>query len=214
MAKRWVDLYNVMAQYESDVIDITSDFDFFISTIESSFKNNEGLITLEVRRSLDGGLTWSEYKDPFNFIYYDGGGFPLTQVKVQYRVTFDMSMKLGGNSPVFELFKMNLVGTYKIMNHGDLVCKPELWIKKTNGSGDIKLINETNGQTLELKNLNNGETVYIDCENEDIMTDLPLKYRYNDHNGIFVEFEIGDNYLAGEGDFELDVRMQFKTLQG
>lgn len=214
MAKRWIDLYNVTAIYESDVISITSDFDSFIQNIESQFEDNDGLVTIEVRRSFDNGLTWSEYKNPFEYTYYYDGGFPLKTVKFQYRVTFDLSMKLGGVSPKFKFFKLEMIGTYQIVNYGDVICKPELWIKKVNGSGDIKLINETNGQSLELKDLNNGETVYIDCENEDIVTDLPLKYRYNDHNGVFIELEIGENYLAGEGDFELDMRLQFKTLQG
>jgi hypothetical protein len=209
----WIGLYSVVAEYESDVIDITSDFDFYVADLKSTYQDNDGFITLEMRMSLDNGFTWTDYKNPFE-LKFDGDYFSLSQVKVQYRVKFDMSMNVGGNSPVFDKFDFKLIGTYKIINYGDLSCKPELWIRKTNGSGNIKLINEANGQSLELTNLNDGETVYIDCENEDIVTDLPLKYRYNDHNGIFLELEIGENYLAGEGDFELDMRMQFKTLQG
>ena len=108
---------------------------------------------------------------------------------------------------------MDLIGAYKIDNVGDVILQPEIWIRKTNGSGDIKLTNETNGMSLELKNLNNGEEVYIDCENKDIVSSLPLTYRYKDHNGVFIEFEVGENLLTGEGDFKLDIRLQFKLLQ-
>ncbi|TVX86124.1 hypothetical protein FPZ44_24410 [Paenibacillus agilis] len=85
---------------------------------------------------------------------------------------------------------------------------------KRNGAGTIKLTNETNGQTLVFENLNNNEEVYVDCENEDIMTSLPMKYRYDDHNDVFLELDVGENLLTGEGEFDLTIRHEFKTLQG
>lgn len=214
---RWVDLYGVVAEYESDVIDLASDFDYLITTISHNYVNNDGVVTLDVRASFDGGYSWTSWININNYPYsplFDGEGIPLYNAKFQYRVKLDMSMSLNGVSPVFKLFKIDFTGSYKVINNGDMVCKPELWIKKTVSSGDVKLINESNGMTLELKELNNGEIVYIDCENEDIITDLPMKYRYNDHNNVFLELEVGENLISGYGDFELDMRLQFKTLQG
>lgn len=214
---RWLDLYGVVAEYISDVIDVTSDFDYLLSTISHNYVNNDGVIALDMKVSLDGGNVWTQWINVNNGSYsplFDGNEFPLYQVKIQYKVTMDISNNMGGITPEFDFFKLKLDGAYKIYNYGDMICKPLLWIKKTNGSGSIKLTNESNGMTLELKDLNNGETVFIDCENEDIATDLPLKYRYNDHNNVYLEFMVGENLISGEGDFELDMRYQFKTLQG
>lgn len=211
---KWIELYNNYADYTSDIYDISSDFESYIENISYTYDSNNGEVDIYIRMSFDNGVTWTDwtkinnsaYKSIFNDDFYN-----MKQAKFQYKVEMN---KTGDISPVFKKFSILLIGTFTITNTGDTVCKPEIWIKKTGGSGDIKLMNETNGQVLELKNLNDGETVYIDSENEDIVSDLPMTYRYNDHNNVFLELEVGDNFIAGEGGFELDMRLQFKTLQG
>lgn len=214
---KWIDLYKPIGTYESDVYDITSDFEVYIPEITTIYDENDGVVTVEVRVSFDDGVTWSDWLDVESDMLNaelnkDQGN--LGKAKFQYRVKLDMTNNLSGTSSVFKGFNANFNGAFKIVNTGDVVCKPELWIKKKNGSGSIKLTNETNGLTLELNNLNDGEEVYIDCENEDIVSSLPLVYRYKDHNNVFIELDVGENLITGEGDFELDMRFEFKTLQG
>lgn len=214
---KWIDLYGTSGEYQSDVKNLTSDFDFLITTISHKYIKNDGEVALDMRVSFDNGFYWTDWVNINNGPYkplFDGDGLVLNKVLYQYRVRMDLGDNYSGKSPVFDLFSLKLEGAYKIENVGDVVCKPEIWIKKVNGSGSVKLTNETNGNVLEIKNLNNNETVYIDCENEDIVTDLPSKYRYNDHNNVFIELEQGSNILSGEGDFLLDIKMQFKTIQG
>jgi hypothetical protein len=211
----WLDLYDgKKGYYESQVYDLSSDFEAYITAnVNCDYNNNDGTTTIEVQVSYDGGTSWTDWFD-INLLPYElskTNNNPRN-VKLKYKVTLDNSK--GGTSPVFKSIRIDAIGAFKITNTGDVVCKPELWIRKKNGSGTVRLTNETNGMTLELTDLNDGEEVYIDCENEDIISSLPLTYRYNNHNNVFLELEVGENLITGEGDFELDMRFEFKTLQG
>lgn len=213
---RWIDLYEGgTGTYLSDIYDMSSDFDTYLEDLTFDYTHNDGTVILEVRFSYDGGVNWNEWikinEVPYVPFFIDRE-LNFDNAKFQYRVT--MQNESGGVSPVFKFFRFAMVGTTLINNNGDLTCKPELWIKKINGDGDIKLINESTNQTLELQGLFDGEEVYLDCENEDIITDRPLTYRYDSHNGVFIELGVGENLLSGEGEFELDIRYEFKTLQG
>src|SRR5690606_3842280 len=125
----------------------------------------------------------------------------------QYRVTMSM-MSQTGVSPKFKSFKMALTGGYKIINSGDIVCYPEVWIKK-NGFGDVKLINTTNNSVMEFKDIHNNEEVYINCETHYIVSDVA--YRYDNHNGQYLKLDVGENIITGEGEFTADFRLEFKT---
>lgn len=209
----WNSLYYSQAIFQSDAIDISSDFEKYINSITLDYTNNDGIVKVEVRTSFDDGFTWSEWVDTNHFldnIFYAEGS-RLNFAKMQYRVIMEIHKK--GVSPVFRSFSAKFTGAFKIFNTGDEVCKPEIWIKKTVSSGNVQLKNETNGQVLKFDNLNNGETVFIDCENKDIMSDLPMTYRYNNHNGTYLRLEVGENVLTGIGDCEVEIRCEFKVLQ-
>jgi len=214
---RWIDLYNLKATFESDSIKLDSMYDFYITKITPIYEANDGLVKVYIKTSFDDGLTWGEWHDIEDTFYvneFDSGETQLNEFMMKYKVLMDMSNKYDGVSPIFKGISFELTGANKIVNYGDVVCKPELWIRKTNKSGDIKIINETNNIELEIKNVNLGEEIYIDCENMDIVSSLSYVYRYNDHNGQFLELEVGSNILHAEGDFQLDMRYEFKTLQG
>ncbi|MCY9707635.1 phage tail family protein [Paenibacillus alvei] len=210
---KWSDLYTNVGTYISPVYDVSSMYELYESVFHFNYNTNDGKVNVYVRLSFDG-TSWGEWTK-INDVAYDrlfvDDFYNLESCKFQYKV--EMSY-IRGNSPTFSSFSASLSGGFLINNLGDVVCKPELWIKKRSSSGDVRIINESNGQILEFKGLNNNETVYIDCENQDIMTDLPLTYRYDSHNDVFLELEVGENILTGEGEFDLDIRCQFKTLQG
>jgi len=211
----WLELYGSQAVYESDVIDISSDFEYYVNDLRLNYDENDGFVKVELRITHDDGFTWSDWVDVKSSFYHDifyTNDIKLNHTKMQYRVVMNLLKK--GISPVFRSFEIDLYGAFKINNTGDLSCLPEIWLKKTNGAGDIHLINETTGQEVVLENINNNETVYIDCYNEDIMTDLPMTYRYDNHNEEFLELQIGENVITGYGDFEFVVRHEFRVLQG
>lgn len=108
-------------------------------------------------------------------------------------------------------------GTSKTLftNNGDLIVRPELWITKTVGDGDVSIINQTNSNlTLTFTGLTLNEEVYIDNENEYIESSLEGIYRYDNHNGNFLEMLTGNNTLSVNGDCTLSWRWRNIFLQG
>lgn len=210
---KWLDLYVQKGVYISQVFDVSSNFETYLKDLKYQYDTNDGTVDVFVRISYDSTkwTDWVKINDTSYLELFRDDYYYMEYCKFQYKVEL---INNGVKSPEFKSFSFSLLGAFIFDNTGDVVCKPELWITKRNGSGTIKLTNETNGQTLIFTNLNNNETVYVDCENEDIMTDLPLRYRYDDHNNVFLELEVGENLLTGEGDFELTLRHEFKTLQG
>lgn len=212
--KSWSELYGSTATYESQVIDISSKFDYYIVDIICNYTVNDGTVDVEIRTSDDNGFTWSDWVN-VNKSYthlFDGDGIRFNYKKMQFRVIMNVG-KLA-SSPAFKSIDIKLYGAYKIVNTGDIEVFPELWISKINSSGDIHINNKTSGKTLSFSSINNTETIYVDCENKDIMTDLPLTYRYNNHNKVFLRLEVGENIITGTGNYLLTMRNEYKILQG
>lgn len=213
---RWVDIYQLNGTYVSDVIPTPSNFDYYLPDLKIDFEDNDGEVRFYARVTTNG-TDWTDWIDIVNGVpnkMFQNDGFAMDYSAFQYMIELDLGDTINGKSPTVSSIDFDIIGTYNIINNGDRPCKPEIWIKKTNGSGDVKLLNHATGKHMEFTGLNNGETVYIDCENEDIVTDLPMVYRYDSHNDVFLELITGNNPLSGEGDFILSMKLEFKTLQG
>ncbi|MNJ49328.1 hypothetical protein D3C77_445520 [compost metagenome] len=97
-------------------------------------------------------------------------------------------------------------------NKGDLNCKPEIWITKS-GNGDFSIQNIThNNEEFAFTNLLDGETVYVDNENQDIETTLAVTYRYKDFNDNYLNFPPGKNVLRVSGNADIMFRYQYTLL--
>jgi phage-related protein len=110
----------------------------------------------------------------------------------------------------------NNTGVFNILfvNDGDITCRPEVWIEKIE-NGDIRIVNMDNGGVeFKFTNLTNGETVYVDSEDEVIKSSLLNTYRYNNFNNNFLELVRGSNSLQVYGKCKLQFRYEFKKLQG
>jgi phage-related protein len=102
---------------------------------------------------------------------------------------------------------------YKFENYGDVECQPIIYIQKIGTGDDIKIINTSNsGQTLILTGLQDQENIVVDCELNTIETDIPLTYRYSNHNGVFLSMVRGFNYLTIQGKCKLQWKYQFRIL--
>jgi phage-related protein len=99
-------------------------------------------------------------------------------------------------------------------NLGDLPIKPKLTILKYGTGDDIVIRNDTDGgNEFILSNLADQETVVVNGETEDIISDLPGIYHYDDHiGGYFLKLLYGKNYLNVSGNCELKFTYQFKNL--
>lgn len=118
-------------------------------------------------------------------------------------------------SPIYDFSNNTIEGTpFVFDNIGDMSLKPEMWITKI-GAGDISIINLTDGnKEFKFVNLANNEVVYINNENEVIVTDIPMVYRYDNFNDQYLKFLVGQNHLIAYGKFKMQLRYRFITLQG
>lgn len=101
-----------------------------------------------------------------------------------------------------------------IFNSGDRTIKPKLWITKRNGNGSVSIENEDTEQIMTIDNLLDGEQVYIDVENDTIVSDLEILnvYRYDDHNNVWLELIEGENTLVCTGDFDIEIEYEMIYL--
>jgi len=115
-------------------------------------------------------------------------------------------------SVLYDFSINNLSPVIQFINNGDVDCKPMLSLQKVN-DGNIAIINLSDGgKEFGLRNLLNNEDLYIDNENEEIVTSIPNTYRYDNQIGEFLNMKRGINNLQIFGDCKLQFRYQFKNL--
>jgi len=110
-------------------------------------------------------------------------------------------------SPLYDLSTNPSSTQIVFTNNGDIDCQPILYLTKI-GDGNISIINNSNGG----ETLVNNEELTIDNEHQDISTSIPDTYRYDNHNGIFINFVRGINNLQCFGTMKLQFKYQFKLL--
>ncbi len=150
------------------------------------------------------------YAMPVEGIDYIHNGIKQGYLSLTMRCDSDNSYSHEIVTPWYELTKETGNETITIPNKGHRSFKPEIWIKKT-GNGNITINNLSNGDSIfEMKNLKDGEEIYIDCENEIINSSLPDIYRYDDFNNEYLEIVYGNNYLKIDG--KMLIKFQYKLL--
>lgn len=117
------------------------------------------------------------------------------------------------NSQIYDLSLNPSTGTkIEFINNGDYDCSPIIYIEKV-GNGDISIVNTSDGgKELKLTGLTNGEKITIDCENEEIETDLVGFTRYDNHNDVFLTMPRGVNNLMVYGKCKLQFSYEFKLI--
>lgn len=96
-------------------------------------------------------------------------------------------------------------------NSSDIAILPEMEIFQI-GTNDVTISNTTNGEYITFSGLENEETVYINGELEQILSDVTGTYRYDAMTGSFLRMEYGVNNLELTGDFTLQLRYSFKFM--
>lgn len=209
----WSNLLKPKGVYTSQSYPISNDLQKYIATINTQLINTYNQkIELYFSVSYDY-INWTNWKmfntSSFNLL----DDYDLNGLIFRYKIVFEAEND--SKKPYFQSIDFKFDPYGNIENTGDLVLKPKLWITKRNGDGDIAIINHTTGQRIELKNLKNNEEVFIDCEDEEIVSSFQNVgiYRYDDHNDEYLELIRGENYIKYEGDFDLEARFQNILLQ-
>lgn len=209
----WSTLAKPRGSYYTQSFLITNTLDRYLATIKETLINPFQQQVEYYFRVSYNQIDWTSWKRMYETSYDLLDDYALSGLYIQFKIT--MVAENDAKKPYLQELSLELRPFGYIENTGDLPVKPKIWIKKKNGSGTISLINHTTGQELVLENLNNNEEVYIDCENEEIVSSNQVNgvYRYDSHNDEFLEFIRGDNYISGIGDFDLDIRFKAVLLQ-
>lgn len=97
-----------------------------------------------------------------------------------------------------------------VYNSSSIDTLPTITIKM-NSNTDIQITNKDTGELLSIKSNFQDEVIEISCEYEEVESDIENRYRYDDHNDVFIRFKEGRNRLAFEGDFDytIDYRLVY-----
>lgn len=94
-------------------------------------------------------------------------------------------------------------------NRGTNNIKPVIEIMKID-NGDLIIENLSNyGDEFKLTNLVNGENLTVYNDEEEIITDIPNKYRYDDFNDNYLSMSYGNNVLKVTGKCKLRFIYQY-----
>lgn len=159
------------------------------------------------------GTTSSATDDDLDAIYYCmyNGDFNILHDGAR-RGYISMEMRCNDICAYSRLRDVNPASPYTFVNDGDIAIYPEL--VATSSGGTMTVNNTTNSTTLSITGLSASEVVTIDNENEIITSSLASTYRYNNHNGVFLRMEPGNNSLTWTGLSNLVIRWRYKLLQG
>lgn len=199
--------------YISPPFFISNDLDKYIANIKETLINIHNQTVEYYFRVSYNQNDWTDWKRMYITSYDLLDEYILTGLYIQFQVV--MISENESVKPYLQAFEMELKPYGFLENTGDFPIKPKLWIRKKNGKGDIAIINFTTGQRVEFKDLNNNEEIYIDCENEEIVSSNQVNgvYRYDSHNDEYLELARGSNYITSDGDFDLDIRHKAILLQ-
>jgi phage-related protein len=174
--------------------------------------------------SIDSIVRWL-FVDTYKPLYFEGKedkvymAIPIGESSIAHNGLkqgyFTINMRCDSPnvySPLTESPIYTVVGskTITVNNGGHFDVFPEISIVK-NGSGTITLQNVDDvGNIFEVRDLTNGEDLYINCEKEIIETDIVGMYRYDNIIGEFPRLVYGDNRFVVTGSCTIQFRYKNK----
>ncbi|MBM7598078.1 phage-related protein [Virgibacillus halotolerans] len=151
------------------------------------------------------------YVIPVNGIELMHYGLKQGYLKLSMRCNSGKGYSRDIATPIYQPWNDDTTGTTDIEldNYGHFSIYPDIWIEKI-GDGDITIFNRTNGnQEFKLENIEIGEKLDIDCENEIIETDKERTYRYDDFNDNYLELIYGRNILTITNNAKFQFRYKY-----
>lgn len=209
----WSSLDAPRGVYTSPSFYVSNNMEKYIADISETLDNSHGQTVEYYYRISYNQFDWKEWKRLHITSQDLFDEYVLAGLYVQFKIVMVASNAL--TKPYLKSLRMALKPFGYVENIGDLPIEPKIWIRKKNGKGKVALINFTTGQRMEFKELNNGEELYIDCENEEIVSSNQNigVYRYDGHNDEYLTLARGHNHITSDGDFDFDIRYKAKLLQ-
>ena len=158
-------------------------------------------------------MIFSDDLDKIYYVMYQGDP-SLFHTGINGYVKFQLLCKspyIYTSEYLSEVYTITDSGTIEFTNSGDVDLYPEMEIVKV-GNGDLSIVNNTNsGIELKFTGLENGEEIYLDCENEDIISSLGIS-RFGNFNDNYLCLKWGVNQLSVTGSCTIQFRYQFRLL--
>lgn len=210
----WAYLSKFLGIYTSPVFNISLEGDGALSSISWDSKEPEGTeLTIQVSISYDG-IIWEDWLTATN-----GGAIPyiapntdLHNIQLRFRVLFKTDDHT--KTPSLEGVYFEFEPVIFFDNKGDKEIYPEVFIEKI-GNGDFSIINTSYGNyETKLVDLINGEQIYLNGNREQVETNLPFVYRYQNFNDNHLKFVQGENVLRIKGNGKIQFRYELKYVHG
>ena len=210
---KWSTVTNPRGVFTSPIYSVTNNLDRYVATIKTDVTNIHNQTINYYFRVSYNTVDWTDWVRFYETSYDLLDDYKLKGLYFQYKIV--MQSENDSVKPYLKSIDIKLEPFAHVENLGDMKTLPKLWIRKKNGKGAIALINHTTKQRIEFSELNNAEEIYIDCENEEIVSSNQHLgvYRYDSHNDEYLNLIRGENYLTSEGDFDLDIRHKAILLQ-
>lgn len=209
----WAQITRPRGFYISETFDVSNTLDAYVTVVDIT-SINISRQQLDIYYSLSSdGEAWGSWfplergTEPFD-------GQDTDRMYFRYKVDISSASEI--EKPYLQSVSVTLYPYTLLRNMGDMSTHPKIWIRKTVSNGDIELVNHFSDQKIEIKNLRNGEELFIDSANEELISSLQSGlgiYRFDDHNDEWLELVRGENYIRGNGNFDIDFRFQNTLLQ-
>lgn len=113
----------------------------------------------------------------------------------------------------FDLSANTDLGTQIIINNeGDIPLALEMWVTKV-GDGDLTIVNTDNeDKEFKIIGLLDTEEIYVNHEKEDIISNVPNLYHFDDILTEYIILPIGQNTLNVIGTCKIRFRYRYKYL--
>lgn len=110
-----------------------------------------------------------------------------------------------------KVFNIDSEEIIEIECQSDEPIYPQIYFKKVS-SGDFSIVNLSDGgREFKFVNLLDNETVYVDCDNEEIESDVSHRMLWNHFNNQFLKLVYGKNRLVVKGDCE-NLYLKFQNI--
>ncbi|MBX4147498.1 phage tail domain-containing protein [Paenibacillus lautus] len=161
-------------------------------------------------------LYFSDNLEKWYYVLYTGESTLLHNclkqgyVQIQMRSISPYTYSPIYESNIYDLTTNTTEGTEIVINNSrNLICKPTILLYKI-GNGEISIRNDSDrGKTFRIINLFNDESIVIDSSKEDIISDIPLTFHFDDYFGEFPVFVPGANYLRVFGNCKIKFKYQY-----
>ena len=209
----WNSVVAPWGEYISKVYNVSTGHNTVFGNVEMNNTNKHDQDLRYYYRFSQDNQTWQEWLPLLEGNSNLFEGYDASIMHFQYKVI--MSATQLDFTPTHKELKITFYPYELVWNVGDLKGYPKLWFTKRNKAGTIQLINTTNKQVLEFKDLKKDEEVFIDTYDEIIKSshESTGTYRYDDHNNVWLVLEAGENLLDSKGDYDLDIRYYSPLLQ-